>query len=332
MWEKKGQKPVAEVVPSSRLLSQEKEGEAEETLQTGRLSAPLPRLNPGRVDSKSAVMYSPFSGEDMLHGAGGRNESRARKNKSPLLLVARSDADRDILNAHRTSVVAKKFSEINDIYQTIAENGGDAAVEQKLGAERHRRIIENLQKATDQTTQLGLLQIKSNQTGQELNKLDPANTKIYIIAHGLAGDNELTSTLNGREQTISASALARQLADGGLSKDFIDFRLLSCQSADVETPVSFQQGASSDAAPQGFFSSIRERMGLKNQSFAESFANALLNEGFKCAQVSGYHGNYIVNIGSDHQVRVINKEGRVVESARQSHVRRVFFGTKGGRA
>ncbi|AZE50392.1 Rhs-family protein [Pseudomonas chlororaphis] len=295
---------------------------------------PLTLHDPNGAGSKNGVIYVPFSGEDMVDATSGRNISRAMKNKPLFSLIAKDDADQGGLENSRMFKEAHSRQEFTSTDIAINKAGGFVAAEHHLGSIKYQNMMDQRNNHHANATELARLTIKSNAGGQELSKLNPANDKLYIFGHGGAGDNSLDSALTGAKKTVSATELAKQLADGGLPKDFRDFRILACYSADITEPASFNQVdldiAANNSNPS-LSSRARRMVGIIDQSFAQSFANALVNEGFINPQVTGYQAEGRLYSQADHQRRAIGKPGPGQLQSRQSRVKRIFHGIKGGK-
>ncbi|WP_455289778.1 hypothetical protein [Cupriavidus necator] len=144
----------------------------------------------------------------------------------------------------------------------------------------------------------------------QLNRLDPQRDKLYIVGHGLPGDENIynESSLSYRPPShVSAAYAAWKLRAAGLSENFIDFRVVNCWGADSFYISSFDADMLRRSA--GFLHPGEKK------PFGKAFVEQLRLYGFMYAKVSAYHG-----LGRGDHKRA-TPAGHVI---RASQVREVF--------
>ncbi|MEJ2795851.1 hypothetical protein WAE56_20815, partial [Iodobacter sp. LRB] len=138
------------------------------------------------------------------------------------------------------------------------------------------------------------MQILSNANKAQLASLDPARDKIYILGHGGPGNPYLHSTPCDKEEKIPPGYLAEELKLGGLSRNFRDFRLTSCNSADAREPLSFSHADLRAATLPKLGHRSWLLCGAQSEAkvaLAQTFSETLSLLGFNNAEVTGYHGS-----------------------------------------
>jgi len=148
-----------------------------------------------------------------------------------------------------------------------------------------------------------------------LRDLDPDHTKLKLIGHSAAGDEELSSTVD--DHAFLLTELAQGLAEGGLSPDFEDFRLEGCETADAETRTAFSGHPELD-----------KQTNTAELAPAQRLANAPADAGFARARVAGYEGFGVARPTGLHQERLLGTFEAPTAKARRSHVKRVFIPRK----
>ncbi|MBN3829908.1 hypothetical protein G3O00_41035 [Burkholderia sp. Ac-20384] len=108
-----------------------------------------------------------------------------------------------------------------------------------------------------------------------IKDLDPHNSKLYVLGHGFANGDKLSSTASG-DATFSLKDVAKGLKEDGLHPAFESFRMPSCHSADTENRPSFVENP-----PARTYSGTAP---------AQTFANELKSAGFSSPKVTGYQG------------------------------------------
>lgn len=268
-----------------------------ETNRTNILSRLMVIFNTNESAPSRAILYTPFSNQDMLLISIVENITRLKNNKPLLPLIVQNDHERRKLEDCRA----------------LLERESHASGRQNVITLKHE-VLSNMQ-------------ILSNANGNQLENLNPRQDKIYIIGYGGPGNKFLYPTASGnKEGRISAVHLVEELRKGHLPKNFRDFRLTSCNSADARKPASF---SSSD-----LLKATRPKLGHRSfllcgtQSeakvpLAQTFSEALALFQFGQAEVTGYHGAGQVFSQAACSVQSIsNNESPLL--ARRSTVKSIF--------
>ncbi|PMS30815.1 hypothetical protein B0G57_12963 [Trinickia symbiotica] len=144
-----------------------------------------------------------------------------------------------------------------------------------------------------------------------LRGLAPTSTKLYVLGHGEAGGDELSSApLDGE---FLLKDVAQSLMANGLSPDFEDFRMGSCESADAETRNAF-----------GDDSALHDRASSVSRAPAQIFVDELRLAGFSRPRVTGYEGSGVKYPSGPNQERLLGTLEEPMARARRSAVARVF--------
>lgn len=272
-------------------------------------------------------MYAPFASKDMVAMVVGRNLSRSAKGQALYPMIARNDQEQELLEEFRQEKIGElgqKYKNISGIVDSL-RNKSNLPLDDKLAklfgeAESALKILER------QDEVLRRIEIRSNEAGQELSRLQPNHDKLYIIGHGGAGMNMLAADPECREGRVTGKDVARQLADGGLDKAFVDIRISACYSADSRRPMSFhrqdlERAAEPDTKRGGLLGVFGTRV-VTREAFAQTLSNELNRVGFTQASVVGYHGAGVVYSNGDHQMQCLPDTKH--EDIRSSTVRQHF--------
>ncbi|KVD84113.1 hypothetical protein WS62_20745 [Burkholderia sp. ABCPW 14] len=259
------------------------------------------------------------------------NKMRVQKGKSPIPLIVQDDAARDQLQGLKRRIEAQYRGN----GMTTLESIERMRRREKLSdQEIDRRYCDPMSHAKELIRNADMLQnmeVRSNTGGVELSRLNPQRDKLYIAGHGAAGTDILTADTAGAHGQVSVAELAEQLAAGGLDRDFRDFRVKACFSADAQEPTSFRRDDLQRAATPKvdswprFLSFFGRRM-VSSQPFAQSLCNALSERGFSQAEVSGYHGEGGIGSSAGHHMRSLSRSG--LSDVRASEVKQVFTPSK----
>ncbi|MEZ6940863.1 RHS repeat-associated core domain-containing protein, partial [Aeromonas sp. S12(2024)] len=273
-------------------------------------------------------LYAPFSSPDVVIQAATHNIRREQSGKSPRVLISQNSQDRISLEQYRSNQIATRNAMIQKIQGTMNDIMQMANVPQDqianfLGVDTFNEMMSNMNRLKGQVNALNQLSITSNTI---LSTLSSAQQhKLYILGHGGPGKNFLAADQDMAMGMATASEVARQLATGGLEKEFIDIRALACNSADTREPRSFQGNDLMEASLP-----ITKRTGLFGlfgkkrvvaEPFAQTLSNELSREGFGQAKVSGYHGAGVTFSNNHHMRRLLNGQ---TPDVRASSVRRQF--------
>lgn len=287
---------------------------------------------PGPSSGRKAVMYAPFVSMDVIKQSLGKNLVRDLNDKSLMPLVAQDDVAQAQLQhlkqEYQGYLLAKamptlnKIEELRSIYGVSEEECrnriGNANFDDAMRVSKHLIRLSEL---------LSNMEVRSNEDGRALFDLTPEMSKLYIVGHGGAGSDILTADSAGAQGIVSVAELAEQLAAGGLNRDFRDFRVTACYSADARKPTSFQQEELRNAAQgkrPGFLGLFSRPMVLR-RPFSQYLSNALSERGFSHPEVSGYHGAGVTFSKIGHHARRVLNSG--LPDVRASEVRQVFTPT-----
>ncbi|WP_124633961.1 hypothetical protein [Burkholderia cenocepacia] len=265
---------------------------------------------------KKGFIFSPFTTGDMYAMAVGLNMSRVLNKKSALPLISSSEDEFQGL----TKLKSEFSSDPN--YEYWVSLGAKVFEMMKIGTGELRESgVPKIDGESERDTVRALgvfLAHKRTRVfkwhGAKLAALKPNTTKVYLIGHGLPGENLLADCSDGDYRSITSAQVAAKISASGIAKDISDFRVSSCWSADVKKLFSFQALKDYSVAQ------------IEEKPFGQHFANALESQGFSQARVTGYHGAGLrfTDDSNMKNMRVITMNGRVVERARSSSVRRVF--------
>lgn len=148
----------------------------------------------------------------------------------------------------------------------------------------------------------------------DMDTLDPKNTKLYVIGHGIAGEAFISPTTSAND-CISLSVIASGLADVGLPVTFEDVRLISCYSADAKIPAAFTPGSNPHGGIFGF---------SQAHAPAQVLSNEMAQHGFEAIRVTGYHGAGIRQPAGLHKLRTLEEKSPTSSAVRASTVKKVF--------
>ncbi|MGY4730783.1 hypothetical protein [Burkholderia pyrrocinia] len=298
--------------------------------QPGQVSEVSNHELSGPSSGRKAVMYAPFVSKDVIKQSLSKNLVRNLNGKSWRPLVAQDDVAQaqlqQLKQEYQGSLRNQAMAMLNEIEQ-LQFGASEEELCEFLGVENLDDMIRACGEAIRQADLLSNLEVRSNKDGLELFDLTPENSKLYIVGHGGAGLDILAAD-SAATVKVSVAELAEQLAAGGLNRDFRDFRVTACYSADARAPTSFQQEELRNAAAPtqgkqpGFLGLFRRPL-VPRQPLAQSLSNALSERGFSQPEVSGYHGIGVIfsKIGH-HNMRDIPDSG--LPRVRASEVRQMF--------
>lgn len=135
----------------------------------------------------------------------------------------------------------------------------------------------------------------------------PSDAKLLVLGHGTAGVNRL-STTESKADAFALRDVAQGLRAAGLSRDFSNFALTSCHSADAEEHTEFVQDPPAQT-PGG-------------TAPAQSLANELQRAGFTQPKVKGYQG---AGLREPYGLSAERVSADGSEIARRKDTRKEFF-------
>ncbi|KML57014.1 hypothetical protein VL15_14885 [Burkholderia cepacia] len=259
------------------------------------------------------------------------NKMRVQNGKCPIPLIVRDDATQDQFRILKQQIEKQyRDSGIGTLTRIEQMKYREKLSDQEID----RRYSEPMSHARELIRNADILQnmeVRSNTGGFELSRMNWQRDKLYIAGHCAAGTDILSADTEGAHGQISVADLAEQLATGGLDRDFRDFRVKACFSADAREPASFRRDdLQRAAAPK--VDTLRRFLGLfggrmvSSQPFAQSLCNALSERGFGQPEVSGYHGEGVTGSRAGHHMRSLSRSG--LPGVRASEVKRMFTPSK----
>lgn len=150
---------------------------------------------------------------------------------------------------------------------TMAKNYTDAN-QQKFDALKQTRIVNTSPGAYPDLHPTPLGHIKPDTQHSKGDKL-------YVLGHGMPGDNRLHARSDGQNGNLTGTQLAKHLEDAGLSKNVADVRLTACQG--VPKITDEMQNPAQDTKNSGYV--------------VPDFAKGMKQRGYNNLTVTGYQGN-----------------------------------------
>ncbi|QHG64238.1 RHS repeat-associated core domain-containing protein [Pseudomonas putida] len=297
---------------------------------------------------KGGYIFSPFVNEQAMEDVGYANAQRRYHGKSFRTVVVRDEGERKNFEQLREARIGELTSGIA-FRQAILDAGGRISSMMRLaicvgapiasialravgnassvdgspnillsgfskklneisGLSSEQMIVGATEDIEIFTNEIAALRHTKFEVGSSvLPALEPGSSKIYVgSVHGAAGQSVLQGEMS--QGRYNAGALLSDLEQMGMRKDFDDIRIVACHSADAREPRSF---GSEDLA-----AAARSRQNVI--SFAEFFYNYARQVGFRCLNVTGYHGAVYINYTDHHVAEIASQLGR------RSHAKRVF--------
>ncbi|WP_052941372.1 hypothetical protein [Chromobacterium subtsugae] len=263
---------------------------------TGLTSSPLP----GPTSSRQAVIYAPFAAGDVVTQSLGKNLVREQNGKPLLPLIAQDDQAHvrlQQLQQQQVQDLRGKGSLFPDQIRKLQQqhNLSQDVLRQHIGPAEFDKAMQASATFARQADVLQRMEIRSNEHGAELGRLQPQRDKIYIVGHGGPGMDILAADQQVTQGKATSADVAQQLAAGGLDRAFRDFRATACFSADTREPTSFHpadlgRAAAPALGPRPGFLQLFGKRPVLSQPFAQSLSDELAKQGFKQPEVAGYHG------------------------------------------
>ncbi|WP_141233178.1 hypothetical protein [Pseudomonas sp. Irchel 3E19] len=287
-------------------------------------------LNGPSSQSRIGVMYAPFASKDIMIMALGQNIPKAAQGKELLPLIVKNDHDKTTLEQYRQAMIQHytERSQFPNIIESEMQKTGFAqeVFREQIGPAAFDKAMSGALKFGDQADILKRIDIRSNDGGEALAGLHPQQHKLYILGHGGPGMNILAADSACNNGMVSAAEVAQHLKEGGLNKDFNDFRVTACYSADTRSPTSFhpkdlERAAQSDVQRTGFLGLLGKKK-VMAEPFAQSLSNELKRTGFERPSVTGYHAAGVTISGEHHSRRIPDSQ---VNDVRSSTVRQRFI-------
>ena len=282
----------------------------------------------GLAPDKQGFIYLSFIAPDMVTQPLGYNLPRAAKGKSLYPVIVPDDNAKEEIEQLRDSKVQELKERYNKAVNLIDKitklASSDEEVAQELKGEDFKKLLRGKDMFWNQFNVLKSIIYQSNKNNEALSRLCASTDKLYVMGHGGPGMDLLAADQQVTQGKATARDVARQLARGGLSKEFLDIRVTACFSADSIEPETFEQGelerTSSlyEVKGKGMFARFKKKEII--QPFAQSLSNALGEEGFSLVTVSGYHGAGVTYTQQENHSRRISG----VTDVRSSTVRRQF--------
>lgn len=289
-------------------------------------AANTPALAGPRSVQRVGVMFAPFATLDAFKMAIAENGPRIMRGKNCRALISANLQQHQAFLRHRAAyaeLCSAKLHQTNlDLLKGIGpKSKRDAAgfyVDAKLRQLQRNRNQLKLMRQTLRT-----MVIRPNIQNKDLASLRPQLHKLYILGHGIAGQDSLSSQDANHEYTrVTAAQLSSLLKTSGLPANFRDIRVISCHSADATRLQSFE--------PKVLAHNHRPctvKRGANTQlliPFAQRLTQALHQAGFKAQAVTGYHGlGFAPAYTSPHHHRILPMDKEV--QVRSSTVRHRFL-------
>ena len=286
----------------------------------------------GMSPTKKGSIYAPFASKDMVDQILGVNLNRAKKGKAAYPVVAARNTFTP-LSGFAKEKYKKLYNDVTSWHNLISETM------QRSGITREELISQfGVEQFTMAESNVGLLAIQAdvikntpiveNRNGEYLSTLKPEDNKLYIIGHGAPGYDFIAreqSPVNGNG-IITAKELAKSLKSEGLLTSFQDIRVTSCNSADTDSPASFEAHALDQAAqPVKLGEDTFWKKAKIAKPFAQSLHEELTKKGFSNVAVSGYHGLGVTYSQIEHRSRkLLVGSDDALTHVRASGVRRTF--------
>ncbi|CRY25538.1 TPA: hypothetical protein PXR55_003146 [Yersinia enterocolitica] len=254
-----------------------------EFLQTALVKKPI------MAAPTKAYIYCPFFTKDMIVQAIEINVPRVLQGKTPYPILSMDTGQLRSVGVKEYVNKMKKYL----VYRESYFNENTSFLNKKSIEKMHKNDPVGTKRLGEY---LALKQIK-------LISLDKANPtileKIYIVGHGRAGENSISSGEGKRKNSSNVVSEIKKLIKSAQGHErTVEIRMMQCESADRETISSMDKRTLDESAK------------IKNgrQPLAQHMSNALKDIGID-TKVYGYHGNGVNSwIQNIHRSRVLEHE------------------------